>query len=87
VTARVRLAAFHYGKFAAWTDSGGELQRSLTPDEMLDDVSLYWFTNTATPSSSRSYWEVWAQPLRRRGDLNPCGRVDLPGENYRAPCG
>lgn len=54
------LAAFYYDKFAAWTYSDGSPERSLTRDEMLDDLSLYWFTNTGT-SSSRSYWEVWAR--------------------------
>ena len=49
------LAAFYYDKFAAWTQSGGEPERAPTRDEMLDDISLYWFTNTGT-SSSRSYW-------------------------------
>jgi pimeloyl-ACP methyl ester carboxylesterase len=53
----VGLAAFFYEKFAEWTDSGGEPERALTRDEMLDDISLYWLTNTGA-SSSRSYWEA-----------------------------
>jgi hypothetical protein len=36
--------------------SGGEPERALTRDEMLGDISLYGFTNTAT-SSARLYWE------------------------------
>jgi hypothetical protein len=50
----VGMAAFYYDKFAAWTYSGGEPERAFTRDEMLDDLSLYWLTNTGT-SSSRSY--------------------------------
>jgi hypothetical protein len=33
------LATFFYDKFAAWTDSGGEPERVLTRDEMLDDIT------------------------------------------------
>jgi len=40
----------------AGTSSGGDPERSLTKDEMLDDISLYWFTGTET-SSARLYWE------------------------------
>ena len=53
---RSGLAAWIYDKFAAWTDSGGKPEQALTQDEMLDDITLYWLTNTGT-SSSRLYWE------------------------------
>jgi len=52
----VGLAAWFHDTFADWTFSGGDPERSLTKDEMLDDISLYWFTNTAT-SGARLYWE------------------------------
>jgi pimeloyl-ACP methyl ester carboxylesterase len=52
----VGLAAWMYDKFAQWTYSGGEPERSLTKDEMLDDITLYWLTNTAI-SAARFYWE------------------------------
>jgi hypothetical protein len=52
----VAMAAYYYDKFAEWTDSGGEPEKVLTYDEMLDAISLYWLTNTGR-SSSRSYWE------------------------------
>jgi hypothetical protein len=68
----VGLAAWFYDKFADWTDSGGEPERALTRDEMLDDISLYWLTNTAT-SAARLHWENNANnfngstsPSRRR---------------------
>jgi hypothetical protein len=31
-------------------------ERSLTKDEMLDDITLHWLTNSAT-SSAQLYWE------------------------------
>src|SRR5262249_46786088 len=51
----VGLAAWFYDKFADWTYSGGDPERALTKDEMLDDITLYWLTNTAT-SAARLYW-------------------------------
>jgi hypothetical protein len=50
------LAAFFYDKFNDWTYSGGDAEKALTRDEMLDDITLYWLTNTAA-SSARLYWE------------------------------
>jgi hypothetical protein len=52
----VGMAAYYYDKIAEWTDSGGEPEKVLTYDEMLDAITLDWLTNTGA-SSSRSYWE------------------------------
>jgi hypothetical protein len=50
--------AFFYDKSTEWTYSGGEPERALTRDEMFDDVTLYWLTNTAgrarDPCTSRT---------------------------------
>jgi pimeloyl-ACP methyl ester carboxylesterase len=43
-------------KFWAWTDNDGDPEDALSKDQMLDDISLYWFTSTAA-SSARLYWE------------------------------
>jgi pimeloyl-ACP methyl ester carboxylesterase len=43
-------------KFWAWTDNDGHPEQALTKDQMLDDISLYWFSATAA-SSARLYWE------------------------------
>lgn len=43
-------------KFWAWTDCDGHPERALTKDQMLDNVSVYWFGATAA-SSARLYWE------------------------------
>ena len=82
------LAAFFYDKFTEWTYSGGNPERALTKDEMLDTVTLYWLTNTGT-SSSRSYWDA-AQS--GGGPFNafdiqkvPVAVTIFPGEIYRAP--
>jgi pimeloyl-ACP methyl ester carboxylesterase len=84
----VGMLAFFYDKFAEWTYSGGQPERALTRDEMLDDVTLYWLTNTGT-SSSRSYWDA------AQGGGGPFNAIEItkvpvavtifPGEIYRAP--
>jgi pimeloyl-ACP methyl ester carboxylesterase len=53
----VGLAAWIGEKLWTWIDqaTGG-----LTRDQMLDNISLYWFTGTAA-SSARLYWESMAE--------------------------
>jgi pimeloyl-ACP methyl ester carboxylesterase len=51
----VGLAAFFLDKFNDWTYSNGDASKVLTKDEMLDDITLYWLTQTAT-SGARLYW-------------------------------
>ena len=80
----VGLAAWFYEKFAAWTDSGGEPERALTKTEMLDDISLYWLTNTAT-SAARFYWENNANNFDAVDISIPAAITVFPGEIYRAP--
>jgi pimeloyl-ACP methyl ester carboxylesterase len=80
----VGLAAWFYDKFADWTYTDGEPERSLTKDEMLDDISLYWFTNTAT-SAARLYWENNANNFNAVDISIPTAITVFPGEIYRAP--
>jgi pimeloyl-ACP methyl ester carboxylesterase len=83
------LAAWFYDKFADWTYSGGDPEKVLSRDEMLDDISLYWFTGTAT-SSARLYWEnnnnnFNADSQHTRDISLPVAITVFPGEIYRAP--
>jgi hypothetical protein len=80
----VGLAAWFYDKFAAWTYSAGEPERSLTKDEMLDDITLYWLTNTGT-SSAQLYWENNANNFNAVDISIPAAVTIFPGEIYRAP--
>jgi pimeloyl-ACP methyl ester carboxylesterase len=85
----VGLAAWMYDKFAQWTYSGGNPEKSLSKDEMLDDITLYWLTNTAI-TSSQLYWEnnnnnfnaVQQQTAQIKV---PVAVTVFPGEIYRAP--
>jgi pimeloyl-ACP methyl ester carboxylesterase len=83
------LAAWMYDKFAQWTYSGGEPERALTRDEMLDDVTLYWLTNSAI-SSARLYWENnnnnFSAAAQKTAEISiPVAVTVFPGEIYRAP--
>jgi pimeloyl-ACP methyl ester carboxylesterase len=80
----VGLAAWYYDKFADWTYSGGDPEKSLTKDEMLDDISLYWFTGTAT-SGARLYWENNANNFNAVDIRIPAAITVFPGEIYQAP--
>jgi len=43
-------------KYWSWTDHDGELEKVVSRDRLLDVVTTYWLTGTAT-SSARLYWE------------------------------
>jgi hypothetical protein len=49
-------AARIYEKFQSKTDNHGLAEDALSSDDMLDAISLYWYTNSAA-SSGRIYWE------------------------------
>jgi pimeloyl-ACP methyl ester carboxylesterase len=40
------LAAWIIEKFRAWSDCGGDLESVFTKDELLANISLYWFTGS-----------------------------------------
>jgi pimeloyl-ACP methyl ester carboxylesterase len=80
----VGLAAWFYDKFAAWTYSGGDPEKVLTRDEILDDITLYWLTNTGA-SGARLYWENNANNFNAVDISLPAAITVFPGEIYRAP--
>jgi len=49
-------AAWIYEKFQSKTDNAGLAEDAISIDDMLDVISLYWYTNSAA-SSARIYWE------------------------------
>lgn len=52
----VGQAAWIYEKFQSKSDNDGRAEDALAIDDILDTISLYWFTNSAA-SSARIYWE------------------------------
>ena len=62
----VGLAAWLLEKYRAWSDCGGELETSFSKDELLTQISLYWFTQTIG-SSVRYYREGRTHPVTFHG--------------------
>jgi pimeloyl-ACP methyl ester carboxylesterase len=56
----------------------------LTRDDILDNVTLYWLTNTAV-SSARLYWESKLAFFAPKGVTIPTGVSAFPDEIYTAP--
>ena len=52
----VGLASWIVEKFRTWCDCNGDPETVFTKDELLTNISLYWFTQTAA-SSARIYYE------------------------------
>ena len=62
------------------TSASGELTR----DEILDNITLYWLTNTGV-SASRLYWEYKGGFFDAKGVSIPVATTVFPGEQYQAP--
>ena len=62
------------------TSATGELTR----DEILDNITLYWLTNTGV-SASRLYWEYKGGFFNTKGVSVPVAMTVFPGEQYQAP--
>jgi pimeloyl-ACP methyl ester carboxylesterase len=83
------LAAWLLGHpgFAQWT---GDPEKSPTKDEVLDDITLYWLTNSGT-SAARLYWEnagrgVTSAAAQKTAEISlPVAITVFPDEVYRAP--
>ena len=56
----------------------------LTRDDVLDNITLYWLTNTAI-SSARLYWENKVGLYNAVNVSVPAAVTVFPGENYEAP--
>jgi microsomal epoxide hydrolase len=81
----VALAAWFLEKFRAWSDNGGDVYSVFSPDELIDDLMIYWVTGTAG-SSARYYRDA----SLRRPDLDarvlaPTGFAIFPRDIHPAP--
>jgi pimeloyl-ACP methyl ester carboxylesterase len=68
-------------KFWSWTDCDGDPLNALTADELLDNVMVYWLTDTAA-SSARLYWESF-KDLDFSPIAVPSGISIFPHEIFR----
>ncbi|RWK54012.1 epoxide hydrolase family protein [Mesorhizobium sp.] len=84
------LAAWMLGHpgFSRWTYDNSDPEKS--PDEVLDDITQYWLSNSAT-SAGRLYWEyggrsvVFAAVERTLEIALPVAITVFPNETYLAP--
>jgi pimeloyl-ACP methyl ester carboxylesterase len=87
----VGLAAWTlvHGGFAQWTYTD-DADRTPTKDQVLDDITLYWLTNTGA-SAGRLYWEnrggspTGAADQKASEITVPVAITVFPGESYQAP--
>jgi microsomal epoxide hydrolase len=81
------LAAWIVEKFRAWTDCGGNPENAVSRDEMLANISLYWFTGAV----GSSFWPYYARmhgpwPIPEGSTVDvPMGYAQFPREILRPP--
>jgi len=81
------LAAWMVEKFRAWTDCGGNPENAVSRDEMLANISLYWFTGAI----GASFWPYYARmhgpwPIPEGTTVDvPMGYAEFPKEILRPP--
>jgi pimeloyl-ACP methyl ester carboxylesterase len=78
----VGQAAWIYEKFGDWTESNHDPESVLTREDMLNNISLYWLTSTAT-SSARLYAESFYTDFSTQKLDFPVAVSVFPGELYR----
>lgn len=81
----VGLASWLYALFQDVSDTDGQPERTMAPDRLIDDVMMYWLTNTG-PSSARFYWEAAREMARGMPTAPlplPAGISMFPGEQMR----
>ena len=81
------LAAWIIEKFRTWTDHDGKLESVVSRDEMLANISLYWFTGAIGSSFWPYYARMhgpWPIPEGQTVDV-PTGYAEFPKEILRPP--
>lgn len=83
----VGLAAWITEKFYTWTDSHGDIESSLSKDDLLNNIMIYWVTQTIQSSfwlyyNSRN--DAWKLPKGERITV-PTAVGSFPAEISRPP--
>ena len=82
------LAAWIGEKFRAWSDCDGVIESRFSKDELLTNLSLYWYTQSIG-TAIQMYWENRLQPMRftpGQRVLPPVGFAHFPKEINHPPC-
>src|SRR5882762_6449969 len=80
----VGQAMWIYEKFQGWTDNKGDPEEAISLDHMLDDITLYWLTNTAA-SSARIYYESFRKDFVRMPLELPIAVSIFKGDMFTPP--
>jgi pimeloyl-ACP methyl ester carboxylesterase len=80
----VAQAAWIFEKLGEWTESGHMPESVLTRDAILDDITLYWLTDSGA-SSARLYAESFFSDFSTQKLDIPVAVSLFPGELYRPP--
>jgi len=75
-------AAWIYEKFKAWTDCVDTPESILSWDQLLDNIMIYWLSNSAA-SSARLYWESLYNGFGGFEVNVPAGCSVFPKEIYK----
>jgi microsomal epoxide hydrolase len=81
------LAAWIAEKFRAWSDCGGDVEAVFTKDQILANITLYWFTGAI----GSSFWPYYARlhgpwPIPEGATIGvPTGYAAFPREILRPP--
>ena len=81
------LAAWIVEKFRSWSDCAGNPENAITRDEMLANISLYWFTGAIGSSFWPYYARLhagWPIPQGKTIDV-PMGYAEFPREILTPP--
>jgi pimeloyl-ACP methyl ester carboxylesterase len=80
----VGQAMWIYEKFQAWSDNKGDPAEAISVDQMLDDITLYWLTDSAA-SSARLYYESFAKDFTRMPLELPVAVSIFKGDFFTPP--
>ena len=80
----VGQASWIYEKFGEWSDSNHRPEKVLSMDRMLDNIMMYWMTDTGA-SSARLYSESFLTDFSPQKLDLPVAVSVFPGELFRAP--
>lgn len=82
------LAAWVVEKFKTWSDCGGDVERSFSKDQLLENIMLYWVTGTINSAMRLYYKSIGPSgvPLINRGRITvPTAHARFPAEIRPTP--
>lgn len=80
----IGLAGWILEKFRAWSDCEGDLESWFDRDRLLDNLSVYWLTETIN-ASMRVYYETDVGAATPDSVDVPMGHARYPEEIYKTP--